>query len=139
MSGGDGNDVVYYDGSDVSIDGGAGSDTLVVNGAATIDLSQVDQSSGDTADVSGFENVDASASGVSDTLIGDDRNNTLIGGSGDDSIGGNGGDDLLNGGPGNNTLDGGDGFDTVDYSNSYYGVYVDLSGVDLGHGGFSRR
>ena len=59
LDGGSGDDTVTYDGLDVSITGGANTDTLKVNGAATIDLSAVDQSSGDTATVTGFENVDA--------------------------------------------------------------------------------
>ena len=62
LSGGLGNDTITYDGLDVSIAGGDDIDTLVVNGAATINLANGDQSSGDTAAVSGFENVDASGS-----------------------------------------------------------------------------
>ena len=44
LTGGAGNDTMTYDGSNASIAGGADIDTLVVNGAATINLSLVDQS-----------------------------------------------------------------------------------------------
>ena len=49
LDGGAGNDTVTFDGSDVSVAGGTGADTLIVTGAAKIYLSLVDQSSGDTA------------------------------------------------------------------------------------------
>ena len=122
LDGGAGNDRITYDGDDVSIDGGIGNDTLVVNGAATIDLlSATDQTSGDNAIVVGFENVDASGSGVAVTLIGSMRN-ILIGGSGNDTIIGGGGADTLDGGAGNDritydgddvSIDGGIGNDTL--------------------------
>ena len=49
-----------YDGSDASIAGGADVDTLVINSAATINLSLADQSSGDSSNTTGFENMNAS-------------------------------------------------------------------------------
>ena len=45
LTGGAGNDIMTYDGVSASIAGGADIDTLVVNGAATINLSLADQSS----------------------------------------------------------------------------------------------
>ena len=104
LSGGSGNDTIAYDGSDVSIAGGANTDTLDVNGFATIDLSTADQSSNDAALVSGFENVDASGSSVSVSLTGSSGVNVLTGGSGADTIVGGAGVDTLNGGAGNDTI-----------------------------------
>ena len=114
LSGGAGNDTVTYDGADGSIAGGANTDTLVVNGAATINLSSVDQSSGDTANVTGFENVNASGSSAAVNLTGDGGANVLTGGAGDDTIVGGAGADTLNGGTGNDTVTGGAGSDTID-------------------------
>ena len=80
----------------MSIAGGDGTDTLEVNGSATIDLSvTLDQSSGDTAVVTGFENVDASGSSVAVTLTGDDNANVLTGGDGDDTLTGGLGADTV--------------------------------------------
>ena len=86
LNGGAGNDAVTYDGLDVSIAGGSNTDTLVVNGTATINLSLVDQSSGDTANVTGFENVDASGSNAPVNLTGDGTANVITGGTGNDTI-----------------------------------------------------
>ncbi|MEI6641678.1 MAG: calcium-binding protein [Novosphingobium sp.] len=103
-----GNDIVTYRGTASTINGGADTDTLRVLGAATINLNNGDQTSGDTAVVSGFENVDGSASAATVTAIGrNDVRSVLIGGSAADTltagafgadITGNGGADTLVGG-----------------------------------------
>ena len=80
-----------------------GTDTLLVTGAATIDLS-VDQSSGDTANVTGFEKVDASMSSAAVSLTGSSGANALTGGSGNDTIDGGAGADTIYGGDGNDTI-----------------------------------
>ncbi|MBB5534796.1 DUF4082 domain-containing protein [Rhizobium giardinii] len=104
ISGGAGNDTITYDGSDVSIAGGTNTDTLVVTGAVTISLASADQSSGDTANTTGFENVNASGSSAAVSLTGDGNANTLTGGAGADTIVGGAGADTLNGGAGNDTI-----------------------------------
>ena len=76
----------------------------MVNGAATINLSSGDQSSGDTASVTGFENVDASGSSAAVSMTGDGNANVLTGGSGADTIVGGNGADTLSGGAGNDTF-----------------------------------
>ena len=81
INGGAGNDTITFDGSDVSIAGGTGTDTLIVKGAATINLSLADQTSGDTANVTGFENVDASTSSAAVRITGDANANRLTGGT----------------------------------------------------------
>ena len=95
LAGGAGDDIVTYDGSDLSIAGGANTDTLLVNRAATINLSVADQSSGDTANVTGFENVDASGSTAPVSLTGDGNANVITGGTGADTIVGGAGSDTL--------------------------------------------
>ena len=125
LSGGAGNDAITYEGLDISIAGGADIDTLVVNGTATIDLSLTDQSSGDIADTTGFENVDASGSNVAASLTGNSGANTLTGGSADDT---------LSGGAGNDAIDGGAGTgDTAAFSGVRADYTISLIGVDL-HG-----
>ncbi|MCP4382907.1 MAG: calcium-binding protein, partial [Hyphomicrobiales bacterium] len=140
LDGGSGDDFITYDGSDISVGGGANTDTLVVKGAATIDLSAVDQSSGDTANVTGFEDVDASGSVAAVSLTGDGGANVLIGGSAGDTIDGGGGADTLAGGAGDDTIthdgsdvsiDGGDDNDTLKVTGA---ATVDLSAVDQSSG-----
>ena len=106
-----GNDTITYEagatihGDAGSASAGTDSDTLVLNQAATIDLSQAaDQSIGDTSTVSGFENVDASGSSAAVTVIGSSGANILKGGSGADTITGGAGADTLSGGGGNDTF-----------------------------------
>ncbi|WP_421726158.1 beta strand repeat-containing protein [Bauldia sp.] len=132
-----GDDRVVYDGTDVSVEGGGndvGGDTLEVNAAATVNLGDADQTS-DSADVTGFENVDASGSSDAVDLTGDSGANTLTGGSGNDTIDGGGGADTLAGGGGSDqivydgadvSIDGGDnGGDTL--------VVNDAAIVNLGN------
>jgi Ca2+-binding RTX toxin-like protein len=67
---------------------------------------------------------------VDDILNGTASNDFLYGDAGDDTLYGFGGDDTLNGGPGADLLDGGANgpfLDMADYSDSPYGVGVDLS------------
>ena len=104
ITGGDGDDVIGYDMDDLSVTGGAGTDTLsaaLLSTAVTIDLS-------DSEDVfSGFENIEGGS--ANDTLTGDNNDNMLSGGSGNDSLTGGDGNDSLDGGDGDDILTGGDG------------------------------
>src|SRR6185312_6261474 len=61
ISGGGGNDQVSYYGTEVTINGGLGTNTLVMRAAATVNLANADQTTTDTTNVSGFQNVDASS------------------------------------------------------------------------------
>ena len=72
INAGGGNDTVSYYNSEVSIDGGAGTNTLLLRAAATINLANADQTTGDAATVANFQNVDASllSTGVSITRYG---------------------------------------------------------------------
>jgi Ca2+-binding RTX toxin-like protein len=110
-----GDDRIVYDAADTVIDGGAGIDTLILNGAATVNLGNVSSSQvvGGAAYVSGFENVDASAATAAVTLTGSDASNKLVGGAFADTLMGGGGADLLYGGAGADYLDGGAGADQV--------------------------
>ena len=120
LAGGAGNDTITYDGLDISIAGGADNDTLVVNGTATIDLSLADQSSGDIANVTGFENVNASGSNAAVSLTGNSGANTLTGGTANDT---------LSGGAGNDTIDGGIGTgDTAVFSGARADYTISLFG-----------
>lgn len=88
-------------------------DTLVMLAAATVDLGNADQTSGDTVNVSAFQNADASALAVALNLTGDLYGNRLIGSSGVNTIAGNDGNDWIDGGAGLDTITGGNGNDTI--------------------------
>src|SRR6185369_3884685 len=81
INAGGGNDSVSYYGSEVSIDGGAGTNTLVMRAAANVNLANADQTTGDTAGVSNFQNVDASGLFSAISIIGSSGANVLTGGT----------------------------------------------------------
>jgi Ca2+-binding RTX toxin-like protein len=129
INAGGGNDTVSYHGTETSIDGSSGTNTLVLNAAATVNLGSADQTSGDSANVTNFQNVDGSALGSALSITGSAANNILTGGSGNDTISGGGGTDHLFGGGGDDifiidgaslalvsTIDGGSGNNTVNIS-----------------------
>src|SRR6185369_11215140 len=101
---------VIYHGTETSVDGGSGSDTLVL--AATGGITAVnftvaagaDQTAGDTAIVSNFENLDASVATTALTVTGSSAANTITTGSGNDTIDGGGGADVIDAGAGNDTV-----------------------------------
>ncbi|SFJ92424.1 hypothetical protein [Caulobacter sp. UNC279MFTsu5.1] len=117
-----GDDSVVYDGTASTVQGGDGHDTLVLNVAATVDLSATADQMVGGAVVTGFEDVDASASTGAVALTGAADDNiltggvyadTLSGGDGADTLRGRSGNDTLDGGNGNDILDGGAGVDTI--------------------------
>ncbi|MFP1631704.1 M10 family metallopeptidase C-terminal domain-containing protein [Zhengella sp. ZM62] len=99
---------------DLTVDGGAGNDTITL------------YSDGDTTTLGGDGN---------DTITGNRGNDTIYGGDGADTINGGAGDDWIDGGAGDDIIDGGDGVDTVSYAN-FSGPFlsVDLS-TGRGYGG----
>src|SRR6202012_4148361 len=111
IAAGAGNDVVFVHGNEVSIDGGDGNDTLVLPGSSTVTAvnfavaAGVDQTVGDTAVVTNFENLDASALTTALTVTGSPLANTIITGSGNDIIHGGGGADIIEAGAGNDSVD----------------------------------
>jgi VCBS repeat-containing protein len=120
---------------------GTDSDTLVVNQAATIDLSKSDQDQGPldaNVRVSGFENVDASGSSQPVTLTGAGGAETLIGGSADDTLVGDGGSDVLTGNGGAdhfsyfNTRAGGVAGDLITDFNPAEGDSIDIKASAFG-------
>ena len=122
ISAGSGNDQVSYYGTEVSIDGGAGANTLVMRAAATVNLANADQTIADSTNVSSFQNVDASALVTAVSITGSSSANTIVSGSGNDTIDGGGGADVINAGAGDDTvqyrgsevsIDGNTGTDTL--------------------------
>ena len=106
INAGAGNDAVDFWGTEVSIDGGTGSNTLVVRTAATINLTAADQTVGDLAAVTSFQNVDASSLTLTQSVsvLGTSGANTITGGAGADIIDGGGGADIINAGGSNDTV-----------------------------------
>ena len=100
INAGGGNDTVTYHGTETSINGGTGSNTLVLSAATTVNLANADQTSGDSTNVTGFQNIDASGLSSGLTLTGSSGDNTITGSSGNDTINGGGGQDHLFGGGG---------------------------------------
>jgi Ca2+-binding RTX toxin-like protein len=115
IAAGGGNDSVTYRGTETSIDGGTGTNTLVMNAAATVNLGNGDQTSGDSTTVANFQNVNASALSLAVSITGTAVANTVIGGSGNDIIDGAGGVDVISAGLGNDTV-------------SYYGTETSIDG-----------
>src|SRR5690242_14829501 len=119
---GAGDDQVDYTGTEVSIDGGAGSNTLVMRASADVDLTASDQTTNDSTAVANFVNVNASAVSTGVSILGSAAANVITGGSGADTIDGGGGADTINAGAGNDVVtihgtevavDGGAGSDTL--------------------------
>ena len=162
ISGGEGDDQIgYVVGATVAIDGGSGTDTIVMegsvasgNGTVAIDLQtgKLTETFGGNAvqrDVTTVENVDFSASGYTTSITGNDGANVLIGGDGNATINGGLGADTLTGGAGldkfvwNSKLEGGDtitdftsGADTLTFAAAAFPVFgsFDAVAVDTGSG-----
>ncbi|UPJ41129.1 hypothetical protein IVB40_28160 [Bradyrhizobium sp. 40] len=128
-----GDDQVLYDPSASTVDGGAGTDTLIVKAAATVNLGNFSSSQvvGGNAYVMGFENVDASAatagvvltaSPFGSNLKGSAHADTLTGGAGSDVLDGGAGDDVIDGGAGGDRLSGGTGNDRIVYDAADYSI-----------------
>ncbi len=122
VNAGAGDDSVSYWGTEVSIDGGTGTNTLVLRAAAMVNLANADQTIGDATNVANFQNVDASALTTGATITGSAAANMIIGGAGNDMIDGGGGADTIAPAPATTPcsftatklgIDGGDGNDTL--------------------------
>jgi len=136
IAAGAGNDTVDYYATESSLDGGTGTNTLILQAAATINLGNVDQTTGDLTTVTNFQNVDGTAISSGMNMTGSSGANTITGGSGDDVIDGAGGADIIAAGAGNDSvyyrsgmtsIDGGTGTNTLILLNS---VTVNLANAD---------
>ena len=96
--------------------------TLALRAVTTVNLGNIDQTSGDAVAVTNFQNVDASALSSGVSIIGSVGANTITGGSGNDTIDGAGGADIINAGRATTpsvfhgtetSIDGGAGYDTL--------------------------
>ena len=134
-----------------SIKGGSGTDFLRILGKddVIIDLSEVDNGDNQIkildqqqnfqnatgALVSEFEDVDASQSSGSITIIGRDGiNMNTLGGDGSDNITGGSGNDIIKGKKGADTIKGGAGNDTI-YGNKGADILYGGKGTDQFYGG----
>ena len=103
INSGAGNDTVSYYGTESLIDGGGGINTLLLRAVTTVNLANVDQTTGDATSVAGFQNVDASGLSLSVSITGSSTANTITTGSGNDTIDGAGGADIISAGAGDDT------------------------------------
>ncbi|MCB1492026.1 MAG: hypothetical protein KDJ77_09555, partial [Rhodobiaceae bacterium] len=151
-----GDDNLGTSGGSDYIDGGAGTDTLVIDWSGTsapvvistaLTLAYAGSdfaSASDRVDWTSMEKLDVTAGnaddtltalsngsvmnggGGNDTVTGDVGDDTLGGGTGADTLAGNDGNDILIGGGGADSIDGGAGNDTASYAGSAVGVNVQL-------------
>jgi Ca2+-binding RTX toxin-like protein len=126
---GAGNDAIDYTPlrRGTSIDGGADIDTLGYRGAKalTINFTNANPVSGETALYQNFENLDAAAASGVLTVIASATTTSLVSGSADDVLTGAAGSQRLQGGAGNDTLNGGADADTYVFERG-----ADANGVD---------
>lgn len=96
----------------VEVSGGAGNDTITLNGIALTGGSYLDGGAGDDTVTGGAGN---------DVIVGRNGNDRLTGGAGNDAIYGNDGNDTVWGGAGNDSIFGGWGNDVLagDAGNDY--------------------
>jgi Ca2+-binding RTX toxin-like protein len=112
-----GDDRIVYDPLDSNVGGGYGVDLLVLPAGTAISVLNLanasDQTSGDTAVVTGFEGVDFSALGAGVSFSGTAGDEWFIGTAFADTLSGGDGNDTLDGGAGNvvDSLTGGAGSD----------------------------
>jgi Ca2+-binding RTX toxin-like protein len=137
MSLGDGNDSVTFDPTlngtiqSMTVDGGAGDDSIVNNSNAHATASYADATNGVSVDlaISGPQPTGQGTDtlvGVQN-LIGSPFDDALSGNSGDNNISGGAGNDVIEGRAGFNLLSGGGGDDTVSYTDAAAGVTVSLA------------
>ena len=142
---GSGDDILNLGPQQSKINGGSGTDTVVVSSETGLNTVHIDLSndfyfttdvgpSFDGQDISlkDFENVTI-LGGVSSTITGDNSVNiitsgsavdTINGGSGDDILSAGDGDDFIDGGAGSDTITGGGGDDTFIFTKSSYGTDI---------------
>lgn len=106
------------EGRTVTLDGGAGSDALVLDFSAALRGVTTDVAPDGVLRVGGgtfrgFESIDLIGSGAADTLVGGPGGGTLDGGAGNDVLRGGMGSDTLRGGTGDDRLEGGLGADSL--------------------------
>ena len=122
---GGGDDILNLGPQQSKINGGSGTDTVVVSSETGLNTVHIDLSndfyfttevgpSFDGQDISlkDFENVTI-LGGISSTITGGSDANTILGGSAVDSIIGGSGDDIISAGDGDDIIDGGAGADTL--------------------------
>jgi hypothetical protein len=96
----------------ISIFGGAGDDTIIVDSSVQLGV-YADGGAGNDSIIGGAGNNTLLGGPGNDTLIGRGGSDLLIGGAGDDQLRGAGGNDTLYGGRGNDTLYGGAGINLL--------------------------
>ena len=142
INAGAGNDILHYYGTEVLIDGGFGSNTLILHnpgGITRIDLSVApgsDETTGDSVNVTNIQNIDASILTTAVAVTGSSSANVITTGSGNDVIDGGGGSDAIDAGAGDDrvsyynsevSIDGGTGNNTLVLR---AGIVVNLANAD---------
>ncbi|MEM1046979.1 MAG: calcium-binding protein, partial [Pseudomonadota bacterium] len=108
LIGGDGDDVLHPFGGTDFVDGGNGTDTLLLNGFGKGQIVDMNAGTAGNADGTGGLNTFVNIENVNGSSVAGDQ---IIGDAGDNVLNGLGGDDILIGGEGNDSLIGGDNVD----------------------------
>lgn len=120
--GNDGNDLIFFDASDVVVNGGWGNDVAYAVGTAGVSLNLTSNSietvygteANDVFTAVAFaDGVSMHGDGGSDTLTGGNADDLLSGGDGNDTLKGGGVGDILIGGAGKDIIKGENGDDTL--------------------------
>ncbi len=139
--GSDFDDMIVGSASDDDLQGGLGDDILeggrgsdIIRGGDGRDT--VSFAQGDVAVVISLDgSLVNSGAALGDTYFGVERvegsrfDDIIIGAETNDDLSGLAGDDLIIGGQGADNIDGGQGYDTVEYTDSRFGVIVNLDGA----------
>jgi Ca2+-binding RTX toxin-like protein len=153
---GSGNDSINLGLGQDGVDGGAGTDLLIVDYSSTtyggivstiggsngVFFAYYNSASFDQVTWYNIEQFQITGTGLADSISTGDGNDTISSGAGDDIIDSSAGNDIIDGGVGNDyiysgtgddTVNGGDGTDTVndDFSGSTSNLTFDTTGINL--------
>ncbi|WP_425409694.1 cadherin domain-containing protein [Hyphococcus sp.] len=139
LYGGAGDDVIYADADDTVIDGGDGSDRVIVRGDGGVSIDMAASSVERVDGGAGDDHLDASGMTDRATQIGGGGDDTLTGGSGNDVQRGGDGEDIINGGGGNDNIDGNAGADELYGGAGDDVIYADADDTVIDGGDGSDR
>jgi Ca2+-binding RTX toxin-like protein len=121
IRGWEGDDTIYFDNQDTSVDGGDGYDTGVLTSTSAITIALASDGLEALVANQGDDHITANPAaaayidgrGGNDTITGSGLDDFLVGGTGNDTVNAGVGTDLITGGSGTDTVNGEDGNDVI--------------------------
>ena len=104
ITAGAGADTIYYHGSETYLNGGGGTNTLLLATGVSLNLAAANQAASGGATILNFQNVNAAAVATGVSIIGSAGANSIIGAAGASTIDGYGGSDTIVAGAGDDTI-----------------------------------